>query len=87
MEYRTTSWGRGLVASAGALAASMVLVQPSWADREDQRWHGHIERFHEGYYPYVPNCPGGWRAVPATPGNAPVTPPPVSPAPPPAPPQ
>jgi hypothetical protein len=24
-----------------------------------------------GYYPYVPACPGGWRAVPATPATAP----------------
>jgi hypothetical protein len=22
-----------------------------------------------GYYPYVPSCPSGWRAVPATPGS------------------
>jgi hypothetical protein len=21
----------------------------------------------QGYYPYVPKCPGGWRQVPATP--------------------
>lgn len=24
-----------------------------------------------GYYPYVPSCPGGWKAVPATPPGAP----------------
>jgi len=28
-----------------------------------------------GYYPYVPECPSGWRAVPATPGAPPGTPP------------
>ena len=32
----------------------------------------------KGYYPYVNACPGGWRAVPATP------PPPSAPTPPPA---
>jgi hypothetical protein len=25
----------------------------------------------KGYYPYVPNCPGGWRMVPATPPDVP----------------
>jgi hypothetical protein len=25
----------------------------------------------KGYYPYVPTCPSGWRAVPATPGTPP----------------
>ena len=25
----------------------------------------------KGYYPYVPNCPGGWTAVPATPAGTP----------------
>jgi len=29
----------------------------------------------KGYYPYVPACPGGWRAVPATPNSAPSVPP------------
>jgi hypothetical protein len=24
-------------------------------------------RVEKGYYPYVPNCPGGWEKVPATP--------------------
>jgi hypothetical protein len=152
------NWQRGLMAIAGAVAAMMVLVQPSWADREDFRWRGHIERFHEydwdlwrgghwrhefhdgrwgwwwivgptwyfypaavypypnpyeppvavivqpkpqqaeppppapqnwyycespkGYFPYVPACPGGWRAVPATPGTAPATTPAAPPAPP-----
>ncbi len=33
-----------------------------------------------GYYPYVPECPTGWKAVPATP------PPPAAPAPPATPP-
>ena len=32
-----------------------------------------------GYYPYVATCPGGWRAVPATPPSAPSTTPPGSP--------
>jgi hypothetical protein len=144
------NWGRGLLAAAGAGAAMMGLVQPSWADRDDARWHGHIERFHEhdwgvwrgghwrhelhdgrwgwwwtvgptwyfypepvypypnpyeppvavivkpappkteppppppqnwyycesakGYYPYVPTCPSGWQAVPATPGTPPAAP-------------
>ena len=35
-----------------------------------------------GYYPYVPECPGGWQAVPATP---PPSPPPSLPPPPPRP--
>jgi len=37
----------------------------------------------KAYYPYVASCPGGWRAVPATPGTAPVAAPstPPSPAP------
>lgn len=26
----------------------------------------------KGYYPYVPSCPGGWKAVPAVPPGAPV---------------
>jgi hypothetical protein len=29
-----------------------------------------------GYYPYVPSCPGGWQAVPATP-SAPAAPAPA----------
>jgi hypothetical protein len=33
-----------------------------------------------GYYPYVPECPGGWRTVPATP---PANPAPAAPSPPP----
>ncbi len=43
-----------------------VVVQPgpapaqSWYYCDSQR----------GYYPYVANCPGGWRAVPATPPAA-----------------
>jgi hypothetical protein len=28
-----------------------------------------------GYFPYVPSCPGGWRAVPATPGATAMAPP------------
>jgi hypothetical protein len=28
----------------------------------------------KGYYPYVPECPSGWRVVPATPGTAPTPP-------------
>jgi hypothetical protein len=156
-------WGRGLVTWAGAVAVTMAFVQPSWADRDDFRWHGHIERFHEhdwdmwrggvwrheyhdgrwgwwwtvgptwyyypqpvypypnpyeppvavivqpkpatpappppqpqnwyycesarGYYPYVPSCPSGWRAVPATPGTPPATAPGAPSAPPPGPPQ
>ena len=32
-----------------------------------------------GYYPYVPECPSGWKAVPATPPTGPA---PVAPAPP-----
>jgi len=36
-----------------------------------------------GYYPYVPNCPTPWRAVPATPQPpAPAAPPPNAPPPP-----
>lgn len=31
-----------------------------------------------GYYPYVASCPGGWRAVPATPAPAPSTIPPAN---------
>jgi hypothetical protein len=35
-----------------------------------------------GYYPYVPECASGWRAVPATPptgpGSTPPPPPPVN---------
>jgi hypothetical protein len=156
-------WGRGLVTLAGAVAGMTALVQPSWADRDDFRWHGHIERFHEhdwdvwrggqwrhefhdgrwgwwwivgptwyfypqpvypypnpyeppvavivqprpatpappppqpqnwyyceaarGYYPYVPSCPGGWRAVPATPGAPPSASQGAPPGPPPGPPQ
>ncbi len=37
----------------------------------------------QGYYPYVTNCPGGWRAVPATPPSEPAAPsvqPPAAPA-------
>lgn len=42
-----------------------------------------------GYYPYVPSCPGGWQAVPATPtapptATAPATPPVMLPNAPPA---
>jgi hypothetical protein len=156
------NWGRRLVLIAGVVAGLTALVQPSWADRDDWRWHGRIERFHEhdwdmwrggywrheshegrwgwwwivgptwyfypepvypypnpyeppvavivqpapakappppppqnwyycesakGYYPYVPACPGGWRAVPATPGTPPASPPAAPPAPAPSPPQ
>lgn len=28
----------------------------------------------QAYYPYVPSCAGGWRQVPATPGDAPAPP-------------
>jgi hypothetical protein len=152
---------RGLVMLAGAAVGMTALVQPSWADRDDWRWHGRIERFHEhdwelwrggawrhdfhegrwgwwwvvgptwyfypepvypypnpyeppvavivqppaprpaapppppqnwyycessrGYYPYVPTCPSGWRAVTATPGTPPAewpAPPPQIPPPP-----
>lgn len=31
-----------------------------------------------GYYPYVPSCPGGWQAVPATPTHAPPAAPPAT---------
>jgi hypothetical protein len=158
-EHPMSGWVRRLAALAGALAGAIVLVQPAWAEREEHRWHGHIERFHEhdwdvwrgglwhhefhdgrwgwwwvvgptwyfypapvypypnpyeppvavivpqaspkpappppqpqnwyycesarGYYPYVPTCAGGWRAVPATPGSPPATPGAMSPAPPP----
>jgi hypothetical protein len=154
MEQCMKKWGRWLLALAGAVAAMVAFVQPSWAEREREegRWHGHIERFHEhdwdlwrgggwrhdfhdgrmgwwwvvgptwyfypepvypypnpyeppvavivqpappkaappppppppqnwyycesarGYYPYVPACPSGWRAVPATPGTPPAPP-------------
>jgi hypothetical protein len=30
----------------------------------------------KSYYPYVSNCPAGWKTVPATPPKAPVKPPP-----------
>jgi len=30
-----------------------------------------------GYYPYIATCPGGWRAVPATPPPASALPPPA----------
>ena len=33
----------------------------------------------QGYYPYVPTCPGGWRQVPATPAGAAPAPPPGEP--------
>ena len=33
----------------------------------------------KGYFPYVPTCSGGWRAVPATPGTAPGTSPQTAP--------
>ena len=41
-----------------------------------------------GYYPYVPECPTGWRAMPATPAppTPPTTPPPPPTTPPPPPP-
>jgi len=165
LEHNVKSGCRGLVALAGAVIGAMAFVQPSWADRDDWRWRGHIERFHEhdwdlwregrwrhefhdgrwgwwwivgptwyfypepvypypnpyeppvavivqpaparpaapppppqnwyycegarGYYPYVPACPGGWRAVPATPGTPPAEAPAPSPQtpPPPAPPR
>jgi hypothetical protein len=32
-----------------------------------------------GYYPYVPSCAEGWRAVPATPGSPPAAPPSAAP--------
>jgi hypothetical protein len=35
-----------------------------------------------GFYPYVTNCPGGWRAVPATPPDIAPAPAPPAPAPP-----
>jgi hypothetical protein len=34
----------------------------------------------QGYYPYVTSCPGGWRAVPATPPSAPAVEQPAVPA-------
>jgi hypothetical protein len=161
LEHNVKSGCRGLVALAGAVIGAMAFVQPSWADRDDWRWRGHIERFHEhdwdlwregrwrhefhdgrwgwwwivgptwyfypepvypypnpyeppvavivqpaparpaapppppqnwyycegarGYYPYVPACPGGWRAVPATPGTPPAEAPAPSPQTPPPP--
>ena len=33
----------------------------------------------KAYYPYVPSCAEGWRAVPATPGSPPAAPPSVAP--------
>ena len=35
----------------------------------------------KAYYPYVPSCAGGWRAVPATPGTPPAAAPPTPAAP------
>jgi len=157
------NWKHGLAAFAGALAGVLALTQPAWADHDDWRWRGHIERFHEhdwdlwragrwahvehggrfgwwwvvgptwyyypqpvypypnpyeppvavvvpqaaagpatpppapqnwyycesarGYYPYVPTCPSGWRAVPATPGAPPAEQPASPPPPPPPPPR
>jgi hypothetical protein len=47
MEDRMKYWRHGLLALAGAVAGAMLFVQPASADRDDARWHGHIERFHE----------------------------------------
>jgi hypothetical protein len=35
LEYTMNIWKRWLVALASALAGSMVLVQPSWAERHE----------------------------------------------------
>lgn len=43
-----------------------VVVAPSpAAPPAQQLWYYCDEA--QGYYPYVPSCPGGWRAVPAVP--------------------
>lgn len=63
-----------------------VVVQPSApqaiAPQPAQSWYFCAAA--NGYYPYVPSCPGGWQAVPATPSPAPATPPAISPGAPPA---
>ncbi len=60
----------------------VVVVQPPppvvQAQPQAQSWY-YCDR-PAGYYPYIPECPTGWRAVPATP------PPPTPPGPPPPPP-
>jgi len=51
------------------------------ADAPAQFWY--YCRSPQGYYPYVPECPGGWAQVAATPSNAtmPASPPTQSPTP------
>lgn len=58
-----------------------VVVQPPapepLAPQPQQYWY--FCDAANGYYPYVATCPGGWRAVPATPPSAPSTTTPGSP--------
>src|SRR5258708_14041289 len=62
LEYKMNIWKRCLVAFASGLAASMILVQPSWAERhEDGRFRGDIERFHEHDWDLW--RAGGWRHI------------------------
>lgn len=42
---------------------------PAVAPQPSQYWY-YCEAA-KGYYPYVPSCPGGWKAVPATPPGMP----------------
>ncbi|MEO6974386.1 MAG: hypothetical protein ABI144_00765 [Gallionella sp.] len=58
-----------------------VVVQPQppepLAPQPQQYWY-YCDAAH-GYYPYVATCPGGWRAVPATPPSAPAAKSPAAP--------
>ena len=48
-----------IVPSAPAVVVPPAASAPSWYYCENPR----------GYYPYVSQCPGGWRAVPPTPSS------------------
>ncbi len=52
-----------VVQPSPAPAPAPTVVQPPPA----QNWY-YCEQS-RGYYPYVPTCPGGWKAVPATPAK------------------
>jgi hypothetical protein len=54
-----------VVVQSSSPPAPSAAPQPSTA----QYWY-YCEAA-KGYYPYVPSCPGGWKAVPATPPGAP----------------
>ena len=53
----------------GPPAAPPVYVERNDAARESQGYWYYCEQS-RGYYPYVKDCPGGWKAVPPAPPPA-----------------